>query len=162
MRRQLMHGGAGVCPETRYSEPEAHEIRLKGAPAIPVSRARRVILAPGFKEISPFHQGAQLPIGHTARLHPQTAVGMNVSQPSLAQGFRNFFDPAGDEIGAFDFVVLDVDNSDPEGNCRIQGAEIDQFPAAPAREFKHHVIRSSEFRKGSNSFQKPFWTGCPA
>jgi hypothetical protein len=24
------------------------------------------------------------------------------------------------------------------------------------------VIRSSEFRKGSNSFQKPFWTGCPA
>src|SRR4029450_893185 len=123
-------------------------IRLKGAAVMAPSRARRVILGPGFKEISPFYQSAQLSIGNAALQHPQAAVWMNISQPPLAEGFHDLFDAARYEIGVFHFIVLYVDDTDPQGDFGVEPDEIGQFPVATAREFKQDVSRSQRVQEG--------------
>src|SRR5437773_12038432 len=86
----------------------------RGASAILLANARRLILAPAFKQIPPLDQYTQLLLGHAAMEHPEAAIGMNVAQPSFAEGPHDLFDPARDQRRFFNFVVLDVDNRSEE------------------------------------------------
>src|SRR5262245_63308830 len=75
------------------------------------------------EQITSFDQGAHLAVGDAPVEHPEAAVRVNIFEPALAGLPDNSFDAGGDELGAFDFVVLDVDDSDAEADVRIEVAK---------------------------------------
>ncbi len=94
--------------------------------------------------------------------HPEAAIGMNVAQPSFAEGPHDLFDPARDQRRFFNFVVLDVDNADPQADLRVEFEEIGQLPVATAREFENEVIGMQGIEKGDQVAPEPRQpTPCP-
>src|SRR5437667_4388583 len=128
----------------------------RGASAILWANARRLILAPAFKQIPPLDQYTQLLLGHAAMEHPEAAIGMNVAQPSFAEGPHDLFDPARDQRRFFNFVVLDVDNADPQADLRVEFEQIGQRPVATAGEFENEVIGMQGIEKGDQVAPETF------
>src|SRR5262245_4651221 len=97
-------------------------------------------LGPPLEPTTSFDQGAHLAVGDAPVEHPEAAVRVNIFEPALAGLPDDRLDAGSDELRAFDFVVLDVDDSDAEADVRIEVAKHFQLVVAPPRKFEHKVI----------------------
>src|SRR5215510_5106183 len=114
------------------------------------------------EQITSFDQGAHLSVGDAPVEHPEAAVRVNIFEPAIAGLPDNRFYAGGDELRAFDFVVLDVYDSDAEADVRIEVAKHFQLIVAPPRKFEHEVIGAQFVQKGDEVAPEPPLGGLPA
>src|SRR5215470_9682309 len=114
------------------------------------------------EQITSFDQGAHLAVGDAPVEHPEAAVRVNIFEPALACLPDNRFDAGGDELRAFDFVVLDVYDSDAEADVRIEVAKHFQLVVAPPRKLEHKMIGAQFVQKRDQVAPESPLDGLPA
>src|SRR5215510_16124859 len=134
----IAKGHLSPCPSVSLS------LRLSVSPSLRLSVCLSLCLCGNLRapleQITSFDQGAHLAVGDAPVEHPEAAVRVNIFEPAIAGLPDNRFDTGSDELRAFDFVVLDVYDSDAEADVRIEVAKHFQLVVAPPRKFEHEVI----------------------
>src|SRR5262245_60116223 len=114
------------------------------------------------EQITSFDQGAHLAVGDAPVEHPEATVRVNIFEPAIAGLPDNRFDAGSDELRAFDFVVLDVYDSDAEADVRIEISKHFQFVVAPPRKFEHQVTGAQFVQERDEVTQESALDGLPA
>src|ERR1700680_1913658 len=121
--------GQGPCPRDGQKRPLE-----------PIPFRRTYYLQTALEQISPFHQSAQLPVHHAALQHPETAVGMVVTQSIRPQFLYDSLNTRSDELGTFDFVVLDVSYPDSQVNFGVEIRKHGQLVITPAGKLQNEMV----------------------
>src|SRR4051794_9599132 len=74
-------------------------------------------------QVPPLDQRPHLAVGHGALHHPEAAVRVYPANTVRAEDADGVLDPAGDLVRGFRLVVLDVDDTQAQGDRRLQVAE---------------------------------------
>src|SRR6266478_1832183 len=112
-------------------------------------------LNPSFEKISAFDQRAHLAIHHAPPQHPEPAVGMNVMQPVGSQYGGDVLNAGGDQLRAFDLVVLNVDHAYSQPDIRVEVGKNFQFVVPAPGKLEHQVIRMKRIQKGNQIAPEP-------
>src|SRR4029077_12793633 len=93
--------------------------------------SRRLLVT--FIEIFSSNQRAHLGIRNRAWQHPKAAIGMYEDDTIGAEYFGGVIDPARDQIGLLDAVILDVDHTQAQADALVEIAESLQLVIAAPR-----------------------------
>lgn len=91
-------------------------------------------------KVPALHKRPDLAVRHAALQHPEAAVGMDVTDPALAEHLVGVFDRPRDGVRRLDLGPLDVDNTEAEADLRAQVTEHLEFLLRTVRGFHDDVI----------------------
>src|SRR5580698_5280595 len=115
-------------------------IRHLSIAANPSGCSRRDLLRPSLEQVASPYQRPDLAVGDGATEHPETAIGMDISDAARAdRGFR-LLDCTRDLVGFFDLGPLDVDDAETHTDLRPQIPEDGQFTHRAMRILHHDMI----------------------
>jgi hypothetical protein len=109
-----------------------------------------------FEPVTPFRQRLDLAVGDAALEHPEAAVGVDELHAACAELFLGRFDAAGDFVGGFDVVHLDVHDAETDTDFGIEFLERVEISGGTMREFEHEVIGAQEFKNVMSAAHSPF------
>src|SRR4029078_162973 len=99
-----------------------------------------------------FDERPHFAIDYRPLQHPEAAVRMRPDDAAFAEHALSNLEAARDSVGSFDVIHLHVDDTDTEGNARIDLAQRLEVDRRAVRDFEHEMLRVELREKTSERF----------